>query len=453
MEIHYTIDDVARTSDDTFVRRRFDQRNYLWLLVLIFFFSFSAFLQLVDADDANLLNAAIAGSDLLLIAATFLLLRDVHRLSQGEGSDSWRFRRWVLDHISATALVFAAAQYLFMVTLTRGDHDWIGWAVTFPLLMLGFRMLFSELALLHMYLFATAALGFFVLPSKEAVGPLIGAIASINVVALAAEHLMSRRMANQVRKEWSERRTQAREQIRMRDELLYARELQLNMLPECDPNLPWADICSTSLPATEVGGDYYDYFVDGDRIALVCGDVAGHGVASGLVLASIRSGFTLLRAELRNPAVVLERLHELVAETSRRRMLVTVAVVLVDRAAGAATIASAGHPPVIVRRVNGHIEAIDLYAPPLGVRLPVTIAQRRVPIAPGDVIVLHSDGIYEARNTADESYGIERLESVIRDDGGGSAQDLRNAIIADVSRFRGAREQDDDATVVVCRMV
>jgi sigma-B regulation protein RsbU (phosphoserine phosphatase) len=212
------------------------------------------------------------------------------------------------------------------------------------------------------------------------------------------------------------------------------------------------DICSISIPATEVGGDYYDYFVDRDRIALVCGDVAGHGMASGLVLSAIRSGFTLLRDSLDDPAAVLKRLHDLVAETSRRRMLVTVSVVLLDRQSHRATIASAGHPPVLLRRANGAIETIELYAPPLGVRLPVDIPQRQIDVAPGDTFILHSDGIYETRNASEEVYGIDRLIHIVREHGGDDAESLRNAIVADVTQFRGKTEQEDDVTVVVCRL-
>jgi serine phosphatase RsbU (regulator of sigma subunit) len=272
-----------------------------------------------------------------------------------------------------------------------------------------------------------------------------------NVLSLGIELFGARRLRRQLRREWDERRTSAREQIRMRDELRYARELQLSMLPECAPALGWADLCAISIPATEVGGDYYDYFVDHDRVALVCGDVAGHGMASGLVLSALRSGFTLLRDSLHDPSVVLRRLHDLVAQTSRRRMLVTVTVVLLDRTKMRATIASAGHPPVLLRRADGSIESIDLYAPPLGVRLPVTIPQRELDVSSGDVFVLHSDGIYETRNAEGDIYGLERLAAVVRDHDG-TAESLRDAILADVEQFRGSAIQDDDVTVVVAKV-
>jgi len=148
----------------------------------------------------------------------------------------------------------------------------------------------------------------------------------------------------------------------------------------------------------------------------------------------------------------LQRLHDLVAETSRRRMFVTVSVVLLDHTTREATIASAGHPPVILSHADGTIETIDLFAPPLGVRLPVVIPQRRFPYAQGDVFVLHSDGIYETRNIDGEVYGLDRLATVIREHANTSAESLRDAIVADVTNFRGAMDQDDDMTVVVCRV-
>jgi serine phosphatase RsbU (regulator of sigma subunit) len=280
----------------------------------------------------------------------------------------------------------------------------------------------------------------------------VGPIA-INVLTCGLELYFSRRMRNEVVGDLTERRKQAREQIRMRDELQYARELQMSMLPECAPQLPWADICSVSVPATEVGGDYYDYFVEDERVALVCGDVAGHGMSAGLVLSALRSGFTLLRESLHDPAAVLRRLHDLIAQTSRRRMLVTVSVVLVDHRLRRATVASAGHPPVLLRRADGSVEAMNLYAPPLGVRLPVRIPQRTVDIHSGDTFVLHSDGIYETRSPAGEDYGIERLEAVVQAHGAGTAEELRDAILRDVDTFRGTSEAADDVTVVVCRVL
>ncbi len=456
MDLTWSIDEVARSTDEMIVRRRFDERNQRWIFILLFFFALVSVIAVVDDERRQMPAQALSayGSVIAVILA-FFILRDVHRLPKASViRGRWRLAQAVRNHISASVLTYIAVQYLLLLGIGSSKDGWVAWVMTYPMFMLGFRMLVAELVLLHVFLFS-AGIGMGLLspePMNEIWKMLIGA-AVINAFSLGIELFASHRMRKEVVADWTDRRSRAREQIRMRDELQYARELQLSMLPECAPKLDWVDICSISIPATEVGGDYYDYFVDRERVALVCGDVAGHGMASGLVLSAIRSGFTLLRDSLTDPATVLRRLHDLVAETSRRRMLVTVSVVLLDRATRRATIASAGHPPVILRRASGSVETIDLFAPPLGVRLPVDIPQRQIDIAPGDVFVLHSDGIYETRGANDDVYGMDRLARVVSEHAGETAESLRDAIVGDVGHFRGKAEQDDDVTVVVCKVL
>jgi serine phosphatase RsbU (regulator of sigma subunit) len=463
MNLPRSIDDVVRTSDEDAVRQRFAQRNRVWLTFLLIFFAFASLITAVnDSVEKTPADVLIAVANLGVIAFGLFVMRHAARQASPEKPAGHTFLEragaWLRRHTNAVSLAYAAAQYAVSLFLGKEDDSFLGWIMTFPLLMMGFRMLVSELVMLHGYLIAGALLMTLLGGEKAREMPIYISVIVINALALTTELYMSRRKRRQTVREWTSLRSQARTQMRMRDELRYARELQLSMLPECAPALDWADICSISVPATEVGGDYYDYFVepaDDRRVALVCVDVAGHGMASGLVLAALRSGFTLLRDSLHDPAAVLQRLHTLVAETSRRRMLVTVSVVLVDRTNGTATIASAGNPPIFVRRAGADptVETINLYAPPLGVRLPVEIPQRRIDIHPGDVIVLHSDGIYETRNTSEDVYGLDRIAEVIREQGGGTAEELREALLADVAAFRGAREQDDDVTLVVCRLI
>lgn len=452
MDLTWSIDDVVRTSDEAAVRQRFARRNLFWLAVLFAFFTLVGLIEALGYERRNTpFDVMIAVGQLAFVAAGLFLARYAGRSPSGEGWH-WRVADLMRRHINAVALASAAILYVLSLTFTRRGDEWAGWVMTFPFLMLGFRMLVAELVLLHGFLLAGGLLVNAVSNAKDNGLPFTISMVVINLLCLGTELFFSRRMRRSIVSEWTSRRVQAREQIRMRDELRYARELQLSMLPDCAPRLDWADICSVSVPATEVGGDYYDYFVDEDRVALVCGDVAGHGMAAGLVLSAVRSGFTLLRDSLHEPASVLRRLHDLILLTTRRRMLVTVSVALVDRTNATVTIASAGHPPAMIRRADGTVETIDLFAPPLGVRLPVDIPQRRMPFGPGDVLVLHSDGIYEARNSEDESYGLDRLARVIAGDTSNSAEGLREAILEDLGAFRGPVDQNDDVTIVVCRM-
>src|SRR5262249_56635275 len=103
-----------------------------------------------------------------------------------------------------------------------------------------------------------------------------------NALALGVGLLATRRYKQRVLDEWRGLREGAREQLRMREELDFARKVQLSMLPAAGPTLDWLDVAGVSVPATEVGGDYFDYFPLGpDRLAIASADVAGHGLPSG----------------------------------------------------------------------------------------------------------------------------------------------------------------------------
>ena len=445
MVLPYSLDEVVRTSDEAAVRMHFDEKTIgaLRLLSLVFLIiNFPFFIAAASEGEMFRMNLAAIG--LVTAGVLVLALRKKARP---------RWKTLIEARVRGVAILFALIEMTVLLMVNAPSEGVVALAVMLPFAFVLYRLLPAEHVLLHgsQAGISMGLVGFFLLTRQPKPG-LVIPVFICNAMALGIALFFSRRARRAVTAQWTERRASAREQIRMRDELRYARELQLSMLPECAPAIGWADLCATSIPATEVGGDYYDYFVDEDRVALVCGDVAGHGMASGLVLASMRSGFTLLKDSLNNPAAVLRRLHDLIAETSRRRMLVTVAVVLLDHKNRRATIASAGHPPVMVAHADGTIDTLNLYAPPLGVRLPVAIPQQHMELRTGDVFVLHSDGVYEARNAADDTYGLERLEQVVRTNAGGNAESIRNAIIADVEQFRGGVAQDDDVTVVVAKI-
>lgn len=444
MDATFTIDDIARTSDEAAVRAEFDRRTLAAVRVLSLLAIPLGFGHMLAGLTEYIARRGISGVVSFLVPTlVFIAVRKKARM---------RLAAFVRQRVRGVAMFFGLALTASLVVFHGGTEGMVAMAVLVTMTFLAYRLLPAEHILLHVALSAISVVCAVAMPNvREPAEAMFAPPLVLNGVILGAALWLSRRARRQIVAEWTERRTSARAQIRMRDELLYAREIQLAMLPEKPPQLDWVDVAGLSIPATEVGGDYYDYFVAGNRLAMVCGDVAGHGLASGLVLASLRSGFTLLRDSLDRPAEVLQRLHDLIAQTSRRRMLATVAVVLLDRDAKRATIASAGHPPILVRR-DGSIRAVELFAPPLGVRLPVDIPQVTLDLAPGDLFVLHSDGVYESRNAADEIYGLDRLASlVLAHPPDASAESLRDAIARDVEAFRGGAAQDDDVTIVVGR--
>jgi serine phosphatase RsbU (regulator of sigma subunit) len=448
-----SIEDVAATPHETAVKRRFATRDLSWLMILLFFAGFVTVVELFDdIEKHSTFDVFIAGPNLCLVVLLIFVVRDVIRVERHRHKPGrWSMANYLRRHVGPLTISYLLVQYTLFVAFARHGQNYIGWGIAFPFFILAFRLLTSEIVLIHVYLVAAPIVMALSTKGTKSFTAVAVTIGSVNAFCAAIEIFASSRMRREVSNNWRERQVQAREQLRMRDELQYARQLQISMLPECAPKLDWVDVAGASVPATEVGGDYFDYFLVGESLAIVEGDVAGHGLASGIVLASLRSGFTLLRDALTDPAAVLRRLHDLVAETSRQRTLVTCAVLRLDPLTRRARIASAGHPPLIVR--NDHdTTALELFAPPLGVRLPMSIAEHDVAFAPGDVFVLHTDGVYESASPTGESYGIERIVEVVRTRAGDDASTIRDAILRDVEQFRGGEPAGDDVTVVVARI-
>jgi hypothetical protein len=452
-----TIDQLAALSDAEMIRRRSDTTNVRWLALVstaAFLVSIGQFLAAVFSShpEAHLLPVAIAHFLFAITSAAFFGELALAQRRRG----SWNPRlpvHLISRNLTPWVIAYLIVEFALLTMFRHRNSDgWLAWGMVFPWLLIMVRCDLSRRIALHVSLLGVVVVNALILGIRDPdATPEYTAIVVMNAIAFILGAAATRRMRSQTLDEWVERRTQAREQLRMRDELQYAREVQLSMLPECPPSLSWVDLCGVSIPATEVGGDYYDYFVDRDAVSIVCGDVAGHGMASAIVLASLRSGFTLLRDFLDDPAPVLKRLSDLVAQTSRRRMLATVAVVRLDVRTGHAIIASAGHPPVIVRRGDS-VEAVELYAPPLGVKLKFDVPSREMGFGSGDVFVMHSDGVYEMRNEADESYGLDRLLTLVAALPDLDATGIRDAIVDDIESFRGSVPQQDDVTIVVARV-
>lgn len=268
----------------------------------------------------------------------------------------------------------------------------------------------------------------------------------------------SSRMMRRERREFLERFHRAvsreRERLRLRGELADARKIQLSMLPAGEPRIDWLELSGACLPAAEVGGDYYEYIhLDDDAWALVVADVAGHGVASGLLIAGLRSSLYVLQDELRRPAAVLERLNSMIQATVRVRTFVTVTIAVLERAPGRLRVASAGHPPPLLwRRAERKVIEVGRPAPPLGTRLPVRYEEETVELAPGDLALLYTDGLVEATDFRMDCYGFDRLERALgRAATAGDARDVRSHLLEDVSHFKGQAIQGDDISLVVAR--
>jgi hypothetical protein len=244
------------------------------------------------------------------------------------------------------------------------------------------------------------------------------------------------------------------ERERQRVELETARRIQSSILPELPPQLNGVEIAHAYLPATEVGGDFYDVLaLEDGRLAVAVGDVAGHGVSSGLVMSMARSALAVQVTFDAEVASVFATLNRMVHQTARKRLLATLCYALLDPKRHEMLYASAGHLfPYRIDR-QGRVEALESIAYPLGVRDRLDVVARTARLASGDTLFLFSDGIVEARRQSDdEAFGFPRLEESLGRYAAEGVRGLCDGVLADVERFTGGLPREDDQTVLVLRM-
>ena len=244
------------------------------------------------------------------------------------------------------------------------------------------------------------------------------------------------------------------ERERQRVELETARRIQSSILPELPPRLAGVDLAHAYLPASEVGGDFYDVLaLEDGRLAVAVGDVAGHGVSSGLVMSMAKSALAVQVTF--DPAVesVFRTLNRTVYQTARKRLLATFCYALLDPVRRELLYASAGH--LYPYRVTGagKVEALESTGYPLGVRRAIEVEPRLARLEAGDALFMFSDGLVEARaEGSDDLFGFERLEESLGRHAGGSVERLRDGVLADVVAFVGSDRREDDMTVLVLRL-
>jgi sigma-B regulation protein RsbU (phosphoserine phosphatase) len=245
---------------------------------------------------------------------------------------------------------------------------------------------------------------------------------------------------------------------RMQKSLLIARDVQLHLLPHGPPALEGYDLAGASLSCDETGGDYYDYIlVPGreGRLGIAIADITGHGVGAALLMASTRA---VLRAHAMHDPDDLGRMfadlnNHLVHDTGDARF-VTMFYGLLEGPAGKLTWCSAGHDPALLHRhscdgVESLSEGNGLL---LGAFEDVSYTQAGpIELQSGDVLLIGTDGIWEAQDPDGKQFGKSRLEAFLSKNANLSADRIVQALQEEITRFRGPAPQEDDITVVVVK--
>jgi phosphoserine phosphatase RsbU/P len=242
---------------------------------------------------------------------------------------------------------------------------------------------------------------------------------------------------------------------RLEKELEISARIQTSILPR-RLDVPGLDVAARMIPASEVGGDYYDVFaVEGGGI-LAIGDVAGHGLQSGLVMLMVQSAIGALGREdpTAKPKDLVRVLNLVLYDNIRNRLRndehVTLTVMRYHRN-GRIVFAGAHEDILVLRARTGKVEAIPTLGPWVGAIRDVarTVQDDELVLEDGDVMVLYTDGITEARSASGEMFGMERLTDRIEALGGEPVERIRDAILDDVAHF--SRAQEDDVTLLVVR--
>lgn len=240
---------------------------------------------------------------------------------------------------------------------------------------------------------------------------------------------------------------------RLQSEIAIAAEIQRNLLPASGPDYGGVSFSAHFEPTASIGGDYYDVFRMGDsRLAVAIGDVSGHGLSTGLVMAMVKAAMTTLIEEGADETSLFRRLNQLVYRSTERRAFMTLAFTVFDLARGTIRHTNAGHIyPYILRHDQHAPIAIEGPSLPLGVREDLHVHTTEHELREGDTIVYLSDGIVEAQDENGEPLGFDQLESLLSGRSGTTAEATRNAILDAVVHHSGTRPADDDRTVMVIR--
>jgi serine phosphatase RsbU (regulator of sigma subunit) len=240
-------------------------------------------------------------------------------------------------------------------------------------------------------------------------------------------------------------------QAQIKAELDVARALQIAILPATFPVSPGCDSAARMIPATTMGGDFYDFIeLPGGQIGLVMADVSGKGVPAAFFMAVARTTLRDVAAHHAEPGACLAQANRLLCAQNPLDLFVTVFYCMLDPLTGVLRYANGGHNPPYLRRADGAVEALSgTGGLVLGVMPEVEFPEHVVQLRAGDRLLLYTDGVTEAFNPADEAYGEQRLVAEIKAHGVGSAAALVESICRSVVTFAGAAPQSDDVTLIV----
>jgi Stage II sporulation protein E (SpoIIE) len=231
-----------------------------------------------------------------------------------------------------------------------------------------------------------------------------------------------------------------------------AHEIQQGLLPRRLPDLAGYETALLWRPARELGGDYLDALdLDGGGGLFCVGDVAGKGVTAALLMSNLQAAIRSALPEAPAPAATCARVNRLICANTQPGRFITFFLAHLDTAGRRLRWANAGHPPALLVHARGDVERLSPTGPALGVFPDATFTDGETVLAPGDRLVLYTDGVTEAHGPGDEEFGEERLVAAVSGAPELAAGDVRERVLAALTRF-GGRDFEDDVSLLVLRV-
>jgi len=239
---------------------------------------------------------------------------------------------------------------------------------------------------------------------------------------------------------------------RVQEELALAADIQMALLPDSAPEVPGYDIAGATVPAQQVGGDYFDFVhEDPDALAFCVGDVSGKGLTASLLMANLQATIRSQALMQLEPAECLTLANRLLLKSTDPDKFATLFYGVLDTRGHRIAYANAGHFPPLFAPAGEEPSYLGSGGLVLGFVERAEYEESSLELAPGDVLVVYSDGITEAVNAVDEQFEEERLAAVVAEHRNAPAASIVEQIMETVRAYAGDSEQSDDMTVVVVK--
>lgn len=246
---------------------------------------------------------------------------------------------------------------------------------------------------------------------------------------------------------------------RLEQELKIAHEAQMKLLPKFMPTLPGFEFDAVCVTANQVGGDYYDFFrLSESRLGMVVGDVSGNGAAAAFYMAEVKGMIEALASEELPPRELLVRTNRRLYENFDRSMFISLVYGILDADKKSFTFCRAGHCPVLV--TSPQADSCEKLEPKgLGLGLTEgelfrqTLEEKKIRLKKGDVVLIYTDGVVEARNDRDEEFGEQHLVQIFHTMREKSSKEIKQRIIHEIYTFFDGQNAQDDLSFVVFKVI